>query len=426
MVLAIALVLALEPQAAAPPDPPAPRGYVQGALFLTSLPAGTPLQEGPSSIAPPLSGHGIGISASAGRFVSPHVAIEGEFAFGRPISAAQRSTYHTVVEDYFNDYTVENRDLLFNGLVRVRPGARRSIELVAGGGLAINRVREIDGFRSTSRAPAVRMPIPDWSETSHVLTVTAGVDVPVAVNRTFDLVPGFRWRWIERHAPIATRAGISGYRYELGASLRGSFRRPMLAPSTSTGGYGQGTLLFTSNSTGVANHRVSPPLGGEAVGFSASGGYFVNPSTAVEGEFVVGGTVSAPQTFSYNTRTDYTAELRDVLVNLNVRSKPAGKSPVEIVLGGGLAFTRVRELNRMTTYYFSPSRPPERSPDQADYGTTYNAGGGVDAPIPVGARLAIVPAFRVRYVRRPQDSNARYVGAGKWVYQAGATIRVKL
>lgn len=425
--LAIALLVVLQAQAATAPEAAASqKAYVQGTLFLTSLPAGTALDDGPFSIAPPLSGRAIGISASGGRFVTTAVAVEGEFAYGRPISRQQRSTYRSVVEDYFNDYTAESRDLLFNALVRVRPAARGPIEIVAGGGLAINRIRERDGFRSTSRAPDVRTPFEGWSETSHLLTFSAGVDVPIALNRTFDLVPGFRWRFVERSGTPAIRAGINGNSYQLGAALRGGFKRPMATAPATGRAYAQGTVFITSNPAGVANHRVSPPLGGEAVGFSASGGYFVNSSTAVEGEFVVGGSVAAPQTWSYSSRTDYTADVRDVLLNGNARLRPGGKGPIEIVIGGGLAFTRVRELDRVTTYYLSPGRPSERSSDAAYFDRTYTVGGGVDAPIPVSARVSIVPSFRMRYARRAQESQARYVGAGPRAFQAGVTLRVKL
>ena len=69
---------------------------------------------------------------------------------------------------------------------------------------------------------------------------------------------------------------------------------------------------------GLANHRVSPPLAGWAHDWFAAVGRFVSPNVSLEGEVVAGGTVSAPQRFSYLQSSDYTAEVRDIWLVANV------------------------------------------------------------------------------------------------------------
>jgi hypothetical protein len=116
---------------------------------------------------------------------------------------------------------------------------------------------------------------------------------------------------------------------------------PASASAAGRRGYAQGSMLMTFAPAGTPYHRISPALGGHAVGLAANAGVFVTPALAVEGELVSGGTVSAPQNFSYFSREDYSVDNRDVLLNANVRWRPARTNHLEFVAGGGLASRRL-------------------------------------------------------------------------------------
>jgi hypothetical protein len=197
-------------------------------------------------------------------------------------------------------------------------------------------------------------------------------------------------------------------------------------PADDRRGYVQGTLFLNVQPAGTANHRVSPPLGGEALGLAASAGVWVTPMVAVEGEVATGARISTPQQFYYSWVEDYTTGMRDTLLTGNVRAKTAATGPLEFVAGGGLALTSLRETGIVATYPFSPNRPVERHPDQAYSDTVFTFGGGVDAPIAAGRRVAIVPMFRFRFIPRRTESQADYAGASRQSYNAGVTVRVRL
>lgn len=187
-------------------------------------------------------------------------------------------------------------------------------------------------------------------------------------------------------------------------------------------GYLNGAMLVSAQPGHQYYHRVLPPLGGTGVVVSASAGRFVTPETAVEGEFVLG-SMSSPQTFGYNWRTDYTAEARDVVLNANVRWKPRATVPVEIVGGGGIAFMRFAKLGQITTYTLFPPQPPSGPVDSTSHERALTFTGGVDLPLPARSRLAIVPSFRVRYIHRGSEGLNFEIGAGRFSYQFGASLR---
>lgn len=408
--LALVLVVALEPQDARPPQGPA---YVQGTLFLTTQPAGTPA----SAVEPALDGRSIAIAAQAGRFVTPQMALEGEFALGRWLGAPQTFTY---TPSYQETYRASSRDLLFNGNLRWRPRRSAPIELVFGGGLAINTVRKLDrAFRNLELSPSFRStPVFDLHEARGVLTLGGGIDVPLAIGRAA-VVPGFRVRWFDRMSSLSREIGVSGYTFQLGGSLRGVFNRPSTQSKLQDRAYVQGSVFLATNPPGIANHRVAPPLGGETVGLAASAGAFVTDGTAIEGEFILGGALSNQQQFSYWWREEYMARVRDLLFNANLRSKPA-KSPIELVVGGGLVVSRVGRYDQVNISSFGVR---QAVPDSQLTEWLFNVGGGLDAPIAVHRRVALVPSFRYRWIPRQSESQSRYMGVGRNGFHAGVTVR---
>lgn len=187
-------------------------------------------------------------------------------------------------------------------------------------------------------------------------------------------------------------------------------------------GYVQGGLMVTSQPAGTANHRVSPPISGQAVGLAAAVGFRVAPRVAIEGEVVTSGTISTPQHFHYNWFEDFTGESRNVFVGVNVRWQPAAL--VEVVGGGGLAFGTFAERSIVRTELPFPGRPnvPTSDPDRVDTGVQIAANGGIALPLPVSRSIAVVPEFRLRFTAG-SNGQADYLGVGSYAYQFGATVR---
>jgi hypothetical protein len=418
--LAIIFVLALEQQTPTSSDAPAPRGYVQGSMLVTIQPEGTT----PEGVAPPFSGRTVAVGAQAGRFFTPHLAVEGEFVFGRSIAVSQTLTFYTSSEAYRAD----SRDLLFNANLRWTPGGGGRVELVGGGGLAISRIGKLNGVLTVTYPSRSQYPLEDARETDHVLNLGGGLDFPIRTNAAVAIVPGFRIRWVHRMDPaLASQIGVGAWALHAGAGVRWSFdRRPSAAPPARGPAYMQGAFFISSHPEGTANHRVSPPLGGETFGVSASGGAFVTPAVAIEGEVVVGRTLSAPQRFSYFWREDYTAGVRDLLFSGNVRFRGAGTGPLEVVLGGGLVYTRLSKVNQVRTDGSGPIQRTERYPDYFSSELTPHVGGGIDVPIALGPRVAIGPTFRFRWMFQEREGQGAYMGVGRQLFQAGVSGRVRL
>lgn len=191
-------------------------------------------------------------------------------------------------------------------------------------------------------------------------------------------------------------------------------------------GYVQAGLLATTQPAGTPNHRVSPALSGTTVGLTAAGGVFVTRTLAIEGEVVAGRSISTPQRFFYNWSEDYTAESRDVFLVGNVRWRPAAARHLELVGGGGLAFSTVANRNIVRTdYYPAPHTSPE--PDQVETSRQPALNGGAAVPLSLGTRIEVVPAVTVRWVKRPSYYGlGAYAGVGSYAYQFGATVRFSL
>ena len=93
-------------------------------------------------------------------------------------------------------------------------------------------------------------------------------------------------------------------------------------------GYIQGSLLLSHHpASGATYHRVDPNLSGDVAAVSVAAGGFLSPTIALEGEFVYGRLVSAPQGFHYSFNIDYVAQNRDMLINELVRYRPESGAP---------------------------------------------------------------------------------------------------
>jgi hypothetical protein len=416
--LSLMLVVALESQEPAPASAPVHKGYVQGTVLVTTQPAGVANHR----VSPPLGGHATGIAASAGLFVAPIVSIEGEVVLGGSIAAPQRFSY-----DWREDYIAEHRDLLVNVNLRSRPGGPRWPELVIGGGLAIARTRRLSRVSTYSYDPSITFSAPDYTGIERGINIGGGIDMPIPLNSRIALVPSFRYRWVPRRAEgESDYRGVAGEVYEISASLRSRIesRRPASGPPPRHG-YVQAALVAATHPAGAAADRVEPALGGHSTGIAASAGRFMNSDLPLEGELVLGGTVSMPQHFSYPWLEDYVADTRHRLFNGNLRWKPAGTSPVEVVLGGGLASNRIRKRSVVATRIPGSLTPaPSAVPDRTQVDNVLNLTGGLDAPVALTAKIAVVPNLRVRWLNQRDSGLGTELGVGKYSYQFGASLRV--
>jgi hypothetical protein len=212
--LLLLLVATLEPEQ----DSPRPssfaaadsKGYVQAAPIMIVAPSGTANHR----VTPPISGKTIGIGASGGVFVTPTIAIEAEFVFGKAISMPQQFSY------FWNaNYIAQSRDLLLNGNVRWKPDGTRHLELIGGGGLAISTFAERSIVR-TDFFPARKISEPDQIATSRQPTLGGGIDIPFSVSATIEIVPTFRLRWVKRADGFAQHLGVGPYLYQFGTTVR--------------------------------------------------------------------------------------------------------------------------------------------------------------------------------------------------------------
>jgi hypothetical protein len=193
-------------------------------------------------------------------------------------------------------------------------------------------------------------------------------------------------------------------------------------PETRRRGYAQALVLASYHPVASDSyHREFPNLQGTAPAVSVSAGGFLSPSLALEGEFVYGGTVSAPQRFSYFSSEDYIAGSRDLLFNELLRYRPGGRAPVEIVVGGGYALTTVSEKSIVSTSGnpATISHPPDRSRRQ--HAPTLTA--GVDGTVRISARASFTPGFRFRWIHRPDARYGETHGIARYAVEFGAGIR---
>jgi hypothetical protein len=206
----VSAALAQQPRPAAPT--PRRRGYAQVLVLASVHPAAS---NGYHRESPNLRGTAPAVSVSAGGFLSRSIGLEGELVYGVTISAPQRFSYFSS-----EDYTAGSRDLLFNGMLRYRPGDGARVEVVGGGGYALTTKSETSievrsGFPVTTSHPL------DRSRRLHALTLSAGVDGTVAMSSHMSLAPSLRFRWIHRPDAINGQThGIARYAVEFGAGIR--------------------------------------------------------------------------------------------------------------------------------------------------------------------------------------------------------------
>ena len=196
------------------------------------------------------------------------------------------------------------------------------------------------------------------------------------------------------------------------------------AQGASQKAYVQGTLGATMQPEATPNEHVSPPIGGAGFpAFGAAGGYFIRPSLAVEGELATG-EVSVQQTNHYSLTQEFTAALRVTTVDGSVRWKPGGISPVELVVGGGLA--RVVNTSRDGIEYSGYPNPlgsETPMPDSSWGDWVWNIKGGADVVYPRTSRVAFAGGGRLRW--RQRNSVDEYRGASAWAVEVSAGLRVR-
>lgn len=178
---------------------------------------------------------------------------------------------------------------------------------------------------------------------------------------------------------------------------------------------------------GLANHRVSPPLAGWAHDWFAAVGRFVSPNVSLEGEVVAGGTVSAPQRFSYLQSSDYTAEVRDIWLVANVRAR--GAAHLELLVGGGIALSTLAKRSVIASRQGPGGLSTETFPDQVDTHRKPMFVGGVDVPFRAGHRVEVLPGMRLRWTGRPREGDAdtpTHLGVSTWAFQFGGALRFRL
>ena len=174
---------------------------------------------------------------------------------------------------------------------------------------------------------------------------------------------------------------------------------------------------------GTPNHRIDPPVGGYAVGIAASAGYTYSPTAAVEGEIALAGVVGTDQVFSYDWREEYRTQQVDRFFSVLGRWMPAGDL-LSLVAGGGFTATTLTQREGLRTQPYKPWLPAGPTLEQRHSYVALALTGGVDARVPLTARITLVPTARARWVNRPKGGLSSYAGAGAFVLQGGLGVQV--
>src|SRR5258708_21778133 len=165
--LLLTTVLAARPSQ----SPPASRRwYAQGSVLLSYQPAATASYH---RVSPNLHGTAPAVSVTAGGFLSPSIALEGEFFYGRAVSMPQTFSYFSS-----EDYTAGSQDLVINEFLRYRPGGRARVEIVAGGGYARTTASERSRVVPSGFPPRT-FTVPDSSHSTSAVTLTGGLDCAI-------------------------------------------------------------------------------------------------------------------------------------------------------------------------------------------------------------------------------------------------------
>jgi hypothetical protein len=186
--------------------------YVQAGGLGIAQPAGVANHR----IDPPVSGGAFGVAASAGAFLMPAFAVEGEFVTQGAVSTRQHFSYF-----WAEDYTSHNSDRFITGYARWRWGGETGhVELIGGGGLAVSSFAVRSRVR-TDFFPAGVTPLPDQVAKSWAPTLGGGIAFPLHVRPNLSIVPGFRVQWVKRpDDSSAVYGGVGRYQYQFGAAVR--------------------------------------------------------------------------------------------------------------------------------------------------------------------------------------------------------------
>jgi hypothetical protein len=186
--------------------------YVQAGALGIAQPAGVANHR----IDPPVSGGAFGVTASAGAFLTPAFAIEGEFVTQRAVSTRQHFSY-----SWAEDYTSQNSDRFISGYARWRWGGEAGhVELIGGGGLAVSSFAVRSNVR-TDFFPAGVTPLPDQVTKYKAPTLGGGIAFPLRVHPNLSIVPGFRGQWVKQpDDSSAVYRGVGRYLYQFGAAVR--------------------------------------------------------------------------------------------------------------------------------------------------------------------------------------------------------------
>ena len=209
-VLAVLTSIPLAQSTQAPP-PTDRRGYLQPAVLVIAQPQGGATNH---RVTGTLDGWMAGASIAAGRFLSSTVALEAEVATTTALAGPQHFSYNWTL-----DYVARSRDLLFNGIMRVRP--HRRVEFFAGGGYAQTRAGRVDQVRRDRFIVPSQHALPDESFVFHAFTMTAGLDAIVPLTPHIAAAPTFRFRWVPRPDYQTLGFNLTGpYSLQMGLGFR--------------------------------------------------------------------------------------------------------------------------------------------------------------------------------------------------------------
>jgi hypothetical protein len=186
--------------------------------------------------------------------------------------------------------------------------------------------------------------------------------------------------------------------------------------------YIQVGLAVAGHREGQPYLRAYPAVHGIAPVGVLTGGVRLMPDVAVELEASLERSIATPLQYKYQYLTTFTGELRDSLLDLNLRWNPGRKYHLEMVVGGGLALSRYAQRSQLETdlIFGGPSRTP---PDAEVTYRQATLGGGLSVPIRIGATAAIVPSVSYHWIRRPGYSDAAILGASRHVYRVELAVR---
>ncbi len=186
--------------------------------------------------------------------------------------------------------------------------------------------------------------------------------------------------------------------------------------------YVQAGPAVSIHAEGEQYHRASPPLEGATIGGALAVGARLSPVLGVEASVTLDGKQSGEQTNSYFTVITYTAESRDLVFDVNLRFRPRGGSHLEFTAGGGWAYTRFAQRNPVSVTPFPPSTVRGADVETSAWAPTLN--GAMAVAITLSPRLELVPSVGARWIRRGFDTDAWYLGVGR--YSAVATVALRL